>query len=81
MRKMTVSRMRERYAQTVLTFRITYVQVFTRRCVCIILFLLYISDFLKSQHQPIKKYTTGDTLNATHLNDAPTDNGMSALQK
>jgi len=35
MRKGTVSRMRERYAQTVLTFRITYVNVFifhTRRC-------------------------------------------------
>jgi len=28
MRKLTVSRMRERYAQTVLTFRITYVECF-----------------------------------------------------
>jgi len=28
MRKVTVSRMRERYAQTVLTFRITYVKAF-----------------------------------------------------
>jgi hypothetical protein len=28
MRKVTVSRMRERYAQTILTFRITYVEMF-----------------------------------------------------
>ena len=39
MRKVTVPRMRERYAQTVLTFRITYVHVTqrTQLCVCCVI--------------------------------------------
>ena len=36
MRKVTVSRMRKRYAQTVLTFRITYVDVSANTAVAII---------------------------------------------
>ena len=45
MRKVTVWRMRERYAQTVLTFRITYVYVYM--CVCVYVYIyIYIYIYI-----------------------------------
>ena len=47
MRKVTVSRMREIYAQTVLTFRITYVQ---RDLVVFLIFIVDVASFKICNH-------------------------------
>jgi len=39
--KVTVSRMRDRYAQTVLTFRITYLCMCTRIFMCVCIYILF----------------------------------------
>ena len=47
MRKVTVWRMRERYAQTVRTFRITYVGVCVCVCVCVCVYIyIYIYIYI-----------------------------------
>ena len=49
MRKVTISRMRERYAQTVLIFRITYVHLTYIACLCYVTLTLSFETFwLKS---------------------------------